>query len=707
MNRLPRYILDIGDSNWESNSNCPICKAVDNQYKYVQEIAKKPNVNKDYVKQQLDVLEGMLVNGYGVVQVLEANSVPHKFKDNLIRGMQTYSDDLVNYAIDKFGTEKRKYNEYARVQPTLYFSRFCKECGSRKPDIFDTEQLEKFDWNFSATIRQDLHSILLEWNKLDYKFEYTVRIWKRADNLPIDETTDKEGYRLYGEFNSDTLSSVDEMVADGRAYYYKLEFLDRFGYAFKTLKTHVLNKVWFDHIPKNIHNLKFRKHKRLLKDEMGRFTTDEYIYASFDVDADDKDFGDVIFKLNADHVPSLDYFIDDFEFSSKEVFRFPNRKQKYFIKPYIRSKLFKKDWDYDHQVYPDLYFWNTDASAQLINYDPFREDLYNLKFEDGIRSMKITYKLKGRNEVKYVRIMFKQDNQYITDDDDGTYKVVDVPVDHALYDYEVNINGLASNTYWVFGVFPVYEDCDPDIRLEYQTIVKIRPWFDEDEWFDDPLDFYYTGYWYWDYDFDRYDVPQHNKIRLADCRKKEVIMCDEMKMKEVAPLLIHKDHCSECITLDFDFKMITKTQQDRMHSYVNHKRQLKVVDTNDKWMHYNETFYGLDWLILRWEQMKFSDSAWTCTYVDNIHLHSETVEDKWTDNFTREDKIEYTNYRYYNHRIKHNSLYRHTPDKYYTVNIQIDPYYDEKLKDKNNNGIDDIDEEYTVGKPDEHFTWKP
>jgi hypothetical protein len=341
--------------------------------------------------------------------------------------------------------------------------------------------------------------------------------------------------------------------------------------------------------------------------------------------------------------------------------------------------------------------------ADLIHYEDFDDEMYDLKFEDGPRSMKITYKLKWRNHIKKVRIMFKQDDKYITDDDDGTYKVVDVPAVHALYEYEVDITGLASNSWWVFGAFPVYDDSDPDIRLEYQTIVKIKPWFEEDEWFEDMLDFYYTGHWYKDWDFDRYKLPSKEKIRLADCRKKEVFMCDDLKIKEVAPLLIHRDGCSELCTVEFDFKMIAKTQLDRLHFYINHKRQLKCADTSDIWFHYKEKFYGLqDWLILRWDEFKMCDSPWTCAFVDNVHLHNEKIIDNMTDNFTREDEIRYTNYHYYNRRIKHNNLYLHTPDKYYGVKITIDPYFtptDEELKG--------LEEEWVVGKPDENFGWYP
>lgn len=700
---MPRYILDIGDNYIEHGHNCPLCEAIDNQVQYIKDMAKMPNPNRHYIKQQIDVLEGMLVNGYDLLQVYEANATTHKFVDRILRDMPTYTDDLVNYVINTYGNEKRSFNDSERRQPTLYFSRFCRDCGARKPDIFDTEQLEQFDWWVKAEIRKDLHSVLLTWNKLDYHFDYTVRIYKKADNgVPPNTEVDKEGFAFYGEFTKET-ESIDTMIADGRVYYYKFQFIDKYGMVFKELKTDILNKVWFEHRPHLIQNLKFKKHRRLIYKD-GQYETDDYLYATYEVDSSDKDFGDVLFKVNSDHVPSLDYFIDDYTFDSENHFRFPNKSQYYFVKPYIRSKKFKKDWDDDHMVYPDLYFWNTDAQAELIHYEPFLDELYDLKFEDGIRSMKISYKLKYRNHVKYVRIMFKQDDKYITDDDDGTYKIVDVPAVHALYDYTVNIEDLASNSYWVFGVFPVYEDSDPDIRLDYQTIVKIRPWFEEDEYFNDMLEFYYTGYWYKDKDFDKYNIPtNHDKIISANARDKEVMMCDNLKMKDVAPLLIHRDYCSEICTVDFDFKMIAKTQQDRLHYYINHKRQLKCVDTDDLWMHYSETFYGQqDWLILRWEQMKFSDSEWTCTFVDNIHIHNEKIIDDKTDNFTREDEIEYTNFHYYNRKIKHNALYLHTPDKYYSVHIKINPYFNVSEEESNR-----INEEMVVGKPDENFTWMP
>ena len=717
---MSKYILDIG-SKWQSNAKCQLCSAIDNQYKYVIEMAKKiatselPEETYVYWKQQVDILEGMVVNGYHIPSVYEESLTPHKFVDKNIRETPTYSDDIVNYVIKKYGDKDNvtanDYDEYERRKPTLYFSRWCRDCGARKPDIYDTLQLMKFDVTLNAVVNSDKHSVTVSWDLIDYPFVYSVKLYKKADNTLIDENTDKEGYKFVSELtisNARTISTyIDNEIADGRAYYYKICFVDEHGDVFLERKCDVWNDVWFSHTPKLLRNLKYITHRRLIKNDKGALVRDDYIYARYDVDKNDKDFGDVIFKLNTDHVPSVDYFIDDLQLINNEPFRFPNDKIKYFIKPYIRSRLFKKDWDNDHKIYPDLYYWNTDMQAEIIKYKPFAEDMYDLRFTAGYRSMKIQYRIKRRNNLKFVRIMFKQAKEYITDDNDETCKIIDVPCETAVFDFEINIEGLASNSYWVFGVFPVYDDTDADIRLEYQTIEKIRPWFAEDEWFRHDLDFYYTGYWYWNHDFDKYNLPGIDKVQRANCRDKEVIMCDGLKCKDVAPLLIHRDGCSEEFTLEFDFKMIAKTQKDRMHSYVNHKRQLKVVDSDDIWMHYKETFYNQEFFILRWEQMKMSYSLWTCTFVDNIHVHNRTMIDDKTDNFTREDSVEYTNYRYYNRRIKHNNFYLHTPDKFYKVLVKMNNYIYENDADSDKNGVLDINEEILVGKPDENFGWMP
>jgi len=719
---VPKYIVDETKPIWEHSDNCSLCSAIDNQYNYIEEILKQTNYDKDYLQQQWNVLEDMLVNGYGEVHTLEANARVHKFYNNLLNDMTFYNEDTKNLIIDTCGNKKQKYNKDNLRYPSVLFSRFCKDCGARKPDIVDTHQLDDFDYKLTATTNPDLHSITVSWIPINYPYDFTVKLYKRADNTPIDTIKDKDNndipdttkgkfinnswYRFVSAFKANDITSYqDNQIADGRAYYYVLEYHDIDDMIFHTLTAHTYNKVWFNHIPKLLKNLKYKQHRHLIKNDKGQLVTDDFIYAYYE-DNQDIDFGEVIFKLNSDHVPSKDFFITDYQFKNHEKFHLPDNNTSYFIKPYIKSKQFKKDWDNDHQIYPDLYFYNTDSQAEIIHYKPYYDEMYNLKFEDGIRSMKISYDLKMRNHIDHVRIMFKQNNKYITDDDDGTYKVVDVPATHATYHYEINITGLASNTFWVFGVFPVYTDTDADIRTEYQTIVKIKPWFVDDEYFSDALDFTYIGKWYLDHDFNEYALPSLTHVVNANSLDKEVWMVDKQQKKDVAPLVILREYVPEYFYIEFNYKAVTKTDLDRYHYYINDKMQLKIVDTEGKWLYYKEYFYNLPYAIHRWEQMKMSDSPWTCSFVDNIHIHNFTVIDKETNNFTRKDELKYTNYHYYNRTIKHNNLYLHTPDKFYGVDIQINPYNKDYI-DMNHNGIDDIDEFETIGKPNENFDWMP
>ena len=62
---MPKYIVDETKIMWEHNDKCSLCTAIDNQYNYIEKIFKTPNYDKDYLQQQWNVLEDMLVNGYG------------------------------------------------------------------------------------------------------------------------------------------------------------------------------------------------------------------------------------------------------------------------------------------------------------------------------------------------------------------------------------------------------------------------------------------------------------------------------------------------------------------------------------------------------------------------------------------------------------------------------------------------------------------
>ena len=150
---MPKYIVDETKIMWEHNDNCSLCSAIDKQYNYIEEIFKTPNYDKDYLQQQWNVLEDMLVNGYGELHTLEAESKVHKFYNNLLNDMTFYNEDINKLIINKYGNKKIKYNEDNLRQASILFSRFCRNCGSRKPDIVNTHQLLQFEYDLKATIK--------------------------------------------------------------------------------------------------------------------------------------------------------------------------------------------------------------------------------------------------------------------------------------------------------------------------------------------------------------------------------------------------------------------------------------------------------------------------------------------------------------------------------------------------------------------------
>ena len=100
---VPKYIVDETKIMWEHNDNCSLCSAIDKQYNYIEEIFKTPNYDKDYLQQQWNVLEDMLVNGYGELHTLEAESKVHKFYNNLLNDMTFYNEDINKLIINKYG----------------------------------------------------------------------------------------------------------------------------------------------------------------------------------------------------------------------------------------------------------------------------------------------------------------------------------------------------------------------------------------------------------------------------------------------------------------------------------------------------------------------------------------------------------------------------------------------------------------------------
>lgn len=648
---MSRYIVNI-DSLWEHNTHCELCRVIDIAYDAIAD----PQESQDAV----DRLEQLLVNGYDLVAVKEANADVDEASTTDLKNIVMYDDAVVAKALANVGV-KVAYDPYNAKLETAMFGRWCRDCGARKPSIVNTHLLVNVDdYSFSATPVG--RTVNLSWIVGEYKFGQRVVVTR----------VDDRGDAYLELVNSSKLTAaVDTVPEDGRVYTYTCSFVDECSQLITSRVADVLIPVDEDHTPLNI-NAKFVKHTHLALID-GKYEQREYVRIDYQKPVD-PNFGRVVVKLNVDHEPGIDFWASDLEFTDAGIFEFPDKTTRYFTRTLVESRVFKRDGVDDHDRFPDLFFYNSSSPATMVRYVEPQDDLYALTFADDRRSMTINYSLRVGTTARHVRVMFKQSDAVITDDDDGTYKVVDVPVLTATYDYCVSITGLAANSFWVFGVFPVYVDADPEIRLDFQTIVKIRPWFQADQAYT-VNDFYYTGRWQATTDFTDYNLADYSRITHVDARQHRVMTCEHINPSDVAVLLVHDDDVAEQFKLSYDYKLISRNNDDQLNAYVNHHRTLTTTTSSGCWFSFEDTYTNASFLIARWEQLKLSTQPWTCTFVDGVHLLSETVVDVDVDNFTRSDEMRFKEYYYFNRTIKYDASQQFTPKKYYCVDIKIDPYF--------------------------------
>ena len=637
---MSKYVFKLTSNKYESNPKCKFCKVLDEQFNKLSSIDDQYEIQK---------LEKLLVNGYNLVDVLESNHYIGKYKT--LMNYKSYNDDIQNKALSVIGKQDVAYNTYNAMSPTLIFGRWCKECGSRKHDIYDT----KLTSELSSYVNYDFETHTLSWTDIDYKFGHYFRVYKKSD---ITE------FEVLKETNK--LSLVDEELEDGRVYTYLIAFVNELDEIILTKEKSILIPS-NDHAPKTI-EFEYRIHKYLDED----FNKHEYMYAKYE--HDDDNFGKVYFKLNHDHVPSISYWKEDLSFDDDDRFVFPDDRT-YFLKPYIRSRVFKKDGIDDHLNYPDLYFWNRECKTEIVQYHNFYEDnIYDLTFTPGKRSMHIEFKIKLPTTIKEIKIYFKQDDKYIYDTlNDDTYKILTIKPVYGVEEYMVDIEKLASNSKWVFGVFPTYEHYDEDIRKEYQNISMIEPHYGGIKYYKNKEDFYDINLWHKHNDFYRYDLKEKKEVHSSGDRG-VVWVSDNLKHHDVSVLLIHDTEMPECFTLSYDFKYIAKNNKDRLNMFYNFKLNHKVKDINFGWRHFEKTYFDQDYVIIRWEVMKHSTMPWTCAFLDNICIIPHKIRDTKTDNYTFTEELLIKQKYLYNKRIRHDGKHRYAPVRVYYMNVKMNPY---------------------------------
>ena len=717
---MSKHILKISDNKYETNRFCPICECIDKIY--------------DKIKTQKDIenLETLLVNGYGLVDVLEANNMTSKYK--YLQNVPSYHDDIYNKALAQIGNKDTIYNSYNAMSPSLLFGRWCKNCGSRKHDIYDTT----FQADFSSKVEFDYDNMILSWNDIHFDFDHSFRISRKDDlgeNVIL--TTTKKHY-------------YHDKLKDGRLYLYQIEVLDELNNPIHIMHKYVLIPS-LDHTPQTI-PIEYRIHRVLLTPEEaeGKYIPSlpneyeainmwespnqfywksedfnewgeklnpspseefkqvsmwenpnsiywksedfnewgkeidsseksnliKYDYLYIRYDNSDENLDKVLVKVNDEHVPSKSYWIHDIYFQGNR-FDFPDDRT-YFAKPYLISKKFKQKDKEDHWYYPHLYFWNENIPAVLIKRENwYKDNIYDLNFIPDDRQMTITFSVKLPHNIKKFHLYFKQGEELIRDHND-TFKHIEFLPKKYIEDYVITINNLASNSKWSFAIFPEYESYDEDIRVEYQSTNFIPPTYELDQYFTKPEDFHDINHWHLAKDFSYYD----NYKKVYSCDDRDIVwQCDQLPYHDVGVLLIHDLIVPEFFTLSYDYKFLDKNSDDVFNMFYNFNLEHRIGFIHSKWHSFSKLYENQKQHIIRWEVMRHAHSRQTCAFLDNIHIKAHPIIDTYLDNFTYEEDIKLKDWFYYNKKFRHNGKYRHSPKRYFHMDVNINPYTINDIQD--------------------------
>lgn len=189
-----KYLIPFTDKmNYKSNDQCSICKQIDELTNHILQQQSelmtlyKLNRNekiKSFIQtniQLINRLETQLVDGYGIISTLEKiGLVKEEFfylkntDSAVLNRFQSYvnlfQDYNINYSsinnlIEDNLIENTAYNDI----PLTLYSRWCKKCGSRKLDIYDTDIDERKDLqpitNFFCNLisKDNKYSVSVTW----------------------------------------------------------------------------------------------------------------------------------------------------------------------------------------------------------------------------------------------------------------------------------------------------------------------------------------------------------------------------------------------------------------------------------------------------------------------------------------------------------------------------------------------------------------
>lgn len=214
-----KYILPfINAYTYEVNPTCTLCTDIDARFN------KLLHTNIEEKQDELNELEKYLVDGYGVIQVIERFELQfNRVKElallkNIEPGTVARYNEYINHieSTDKTDT------------PCTLYARWCAKCGTRKYDIYDTLRKERMDLlpitNFFISLPAFNNTGLVTNMHIVWRDSRTDQLYKSVliiNNKPVVSTYQRDEYEINPyvyRINTNALNTVYIISYDKYGY---------------------------------------------------------------------------------------------------------------------------------------------------------------------------------------------------------------------------------------------------------------------------------------------------------------------------------------------------------------------------------------------------------------------------------------------------------------------------------------------------------
>jgi hypothetical protein len=570
---MPKYVIPFKDKNkWESKDDCSLCSRIDKNY---NEILNNDNIS--YKQKQINFLDRhLLISGYSLIELYERNGYGIYKKDKIIEVKQYKSESDIFYNKVEYYLNNKNYNDFNEVnidKPVLMYSKWCKECGSRKPDIYDTEKRDNLPMldivNFYTKLQNN--KVYITWKDIEAFSRYGTKLIKKQGSPPknindgeilIDYTNTVNRYSSF--------PFVDKDVVQGNLYYYKIYTYDKFNKIIKESNTQEVYVQTTDFSPPNaINDLQLEQDRKIeIIDD--KYKIKDYLYINWS-NPQNKDLNGVLLKMHDEYVPtkSDDYItINDYKngenFEKIKIDVTNKSKNQLYVNKRYYFKLFpydiikKKKGNYQN-TYEDYRNYNDNSIAQSIKLFPHVNKVKNISIKEKDHKLLLQWEDPNDDKWEYTKILIKENNKSLTKDDG---ELVQKVYQHNKYsnDYFV-IDNLKNNVEYNVAIFPVNSAGICNVNLDNQ-IKGVPGYYTNGFNFDlnqDLRDYFeYLGAW---------ELYQHNE--RGNVMKNPPLPPNSESMCYFELFKLKSDDLRYNGYFEFDYKITTIQENSFLNVYIN------------------------------------------------------------------------------------------------------------------------------------------